>query len=214
MLVIRLFRVGKKNQPAFKIVVTDKKNSSTRGRFVEEVGFYNPLTKLRNLKGDRVKYWMSVGAKPSETVHNMLVSEKIIEEPKTPKHKKSKKPAESLSEADNQAGPPQSESLGEEATQETPTVEVSQQDAFVAEPTKEKAPEKSESPKEQDSFAKEAEKPAAEDKKEEKTEEVKTESTEPTEDVSTETAKSPVPVGDPSESGDSTESAKEEQKKS
>ena len=103
MLAIRLFRVGKKNQPAFKIVVTDKKNASTRGRFVEEVGFYNPLTKQRNLKGDRVKYWMSVGAKPSETVHNMLVSDKIIEGAKIPKNKKSKK----------------------EPSQETPTTDVS-----------------------------------------------------------------------------------------
>src|SRR3989344_6199230 len=106
MLTIRLFRVGRKNQPAFKIVVTDKRKSSTRGRFVEEVGVYNPLTKQRNLKGDRVKYWISVGAKPSDTVHNMLVADKVIEGQKLPKHKKSKKPAESPQGI--QAGPPQS----------------------------------------------------------------------------------------------------------
>jgi len=91
MLTIRLFRTGRRNQPSFKIVVTDKLRSSTRGRFVEEVGFYNPLTKQRNLKGDRVKYWISVGAKPSDTVHNMLVADKVIESQKLPKHKKSKK---------------------------------------------------------------------------------------------------------------------------
>jgi len=68
-------------------VVTDKRNSSTRGRFVEEVGVYNPLTKQRNVKGDRVKYWMSAGAKPSATVHNMLVADKVIEGKKIPKHK-------------------------------------------------------------------------------------------------------------------------------
>jgi len=79
MLAIRLFRVGKKNQPAYKIVVTDKRNAASRGRFVEEVGFYNPLTKQRNLKGDRVKYWMSKGAKLSLTLHNFLVGQKIIE---------------------------------------------------------------------------------------------------------------------------------------
>ncbi|HZX49900.1 MAG TPA: 30S ribosomal protein S16 [Candidatus Paceibacterota bacterium] len=87
MLTIRLFRTGKKNQPSFKIVVTDKRRSSTRGRFVEEVGFYNPLTKQRNLKGDRVKYWISVGAQPSATVHNMLVADKVIEGTKIAKHK-------------------------------------------------------------------------------------------------------------------------------
>jgi small subunit ribosomal protein S16 len=91
MLVIRLFRVGKKNQPSFKIVVTDKKKASRKGRFVQELGFYNPLTKEKVLKAERIKYWLSVGAKPSATVHNLLVSEKIIEGKKSPKHKKTKK---------------------------------------------------------------------------------------------------------------------------
>jgi len=87
MLVIRLFRVGKKNQPSFKIVVTDKRRPPRAGRFVEEVGFWNPLTKERVLKQERIKYWLSVGAKPSPTVHNLLVSEKIIEAKKIPAHK-------------------------------------------------------------------------------------------------------------------------------
>lgn len=87
MLTIRLFRIGRKNQPAFKIVVTDKRKSSTRGRFVEEVGVYNPVSKQRNIKGDRVKYWISVGAQPSASVHNMLVTDKIIEGAKIAKHK-------------------------------------------------------------------------------------------------------------------------------
>ena len=87
MLTIRLFRIGTKNQPAFKIVVTDKRRSSTRGRFVEEVGVYNPLTKQRNLKGDRIKYWISMGAQPSPSVHNMLITDKVIEGKKIAKHK-------------------------------------------------------------------------------------------------------------------------------
>lgn len=95
MLVIRFFRVGRKNQASFKIVVTDKKNPPHAGRYVEEVGFYNPQTKEKNLKPERVKYWLSVGAKPSPTVFNLLVSEKIIDGKKIPLHKKSKKPNES-----------------------------------------------------------------------------------------------------------------------
>ena len=98
MLVIRLFRTGKKNQPTFKIVVTDKRKSSTRGRFVEQVGFWNPLTKEKSLKQERIKYWLSVGVKPSATIHNLLISEKIIEGKKIDVHKKAKvkegKPAE------------------------------------------------------------------------------------------------------------------------
>lgn len=97
MLVIRLFRVGKKNQPSFKIVVTDKKKASRRGRFVEEVGFYNPLTKEKVLRNERIKYWLSVGAKPSDTIHNLLISEKIIEGEKIDVHKKTKKSAKTTS---------------------------------------------------------------------------------------------------------------------
>ena len=96
MLVIRLFRVGKKNQPSFKIVVTNKKKSSKRGRFVEEVGFYNPLTKEKVLRNERIKYWLSVGAKPSDTVFNLLISGKVIEGKKIDVHKKSKKTVEAI----------------------------------------------------------------------------------------------------------------------
>jgi small subunit ribosomal protein S16 len=90
MLVIRFFRVGKKNQPSFKIVVTDKRNPPRGGKFVEEVGFWNPITKEKVLKKDRILYWLSVGAKPSPTVFNLLISEKIIEGKKIAVHKKAK----------------------------------------------------------------------------------------------------------------------------
>ena len=90
MLVIRFFRVGKKNQPSFKIVVTDKRNPPRAGRFIEEVGFWNPQSKEKVLKKDRILYWLSVGAKPSPTVFNLLVSEKIIEGKKIDVHKKGK----------------------------------------------------------------------------------------------------------------------------
>lgn len=94
MLVIRFIRVGKKNQPSFKIVVADKRRSSKSSRFVEEVGFYNPLTKKRILKKERVQYWISNGAKPSPTVYNLLIKDGIMEGKKIAVHKKSKKPAE------------------------------------------------------------------------------------------------------------------------
>ena len=79
MLVIRLFRVGKKKQPSYKVVVTNKQNPPQGGQFIEQVGFYNPLTNEKTLKEDRIKYWLSVGAQASDTVHNMLITEKIIE---------------------------------------------------------------------------------------------------------------------------------------
>ena len=88
--MIRFFRTGKTNQPSFKIVVTDKRNPPRAGRYTEEVGFWNPVTKEKVLRQERIKYWLSVGAKPSPTVYNLLISEKIIEGKKIPVHKKKK----------------------------------------------------------------------------------------------------------------------------
>jgi len=96
MLVIRFLRIGKKNQPSFKIVVTEKRRSAKSGRFIEEVGFYNPLTKEKVLNKERILYWLSVGAKPSPTLKNLLISEKIIKGEKIPKHKKLKEEKENL----------------------------------------------------------------------------------------------------------------------
>ncbi|MBM3250801.1 MAG: 30S ribosomal protein S16 [Candidatus Nealsonbacteria bacterium] len=99
MLVIRFFRVGKKNQPFFKVIVTDKRRPSRGGRFVEQVGFYNPLKKEKILKSDRIKYWLSKGAKPSNTVYNLLIQERILEGKKIGVHKRKKsseKPPENL----------------------------------------------------------------------------------------------------------------------
>ncbi len=90
MITIRLFRTGKKRQPSYKIVVTEKSNAPSAGRFIDDVGFYNPITKERKLDGDKIKEWIGKGASVSDTVFNMLVSEEIVEGPKRPKFKKPK----------------------------------------------------------------------------------------------------------------------------
>ena len=78
MLVIRLLRKGKRNQPFFKIVVTNKKNPPQGGRFTDVIGFINPLTKEKKIDAEKAKYWISVGAQMSDTVNNLLIREKII----------------------------------------------------------------------------------------------------------------------------------------
>jgi len=93
MLTIRLIRTGKKNQPFFRVIVCDKKNPPRAGRFLEILGSINPLTKERLFKTERIKYWLGNGAKPSETVHNLLVKASIIQAKKIAVHKKSKKEA-------------------------------------------------------------------------------------------------------------------------
>ena len=152
MLTIRLQRKGKKNQPFFKIVVTEEKKSSTRGRFVEELGFYNPLTKERKLKGDRAKYWMSVGAQPSDTVYNMLVTDNIIEGKKRPKHKKSKKkpasPDTILAESKQASQGGQEEVAPAAAATVENTAPQPKADQPQEAPVEAKAEEKAEQPKE------------------------------------------------------------------
>lgn len=97
MLMIRMQRIGRINQPAFRIVVVEKARSTKAGKFVERVGTYNPRTKERKLDAERVTYWLSVGAQPSDTVHNMLVSLGILNAKKVnvlPAYKAPEKPAE------------------------------------------------------------------------------------------------------------------------
>ena len=79
MLKIRLQRIGRKNDPSFRAVLTDSKNSTKSGRFLEILGTYNPKSGEKSLKSYRIKYWISQGAKPSETMHNFLVGDKLIE---------------------------------------------------------------------------------------------------------------------------------------
>jgi small subunit ribosomal protein S16 len=78
MLVIRLQRVGKKNQPSYRIVLAEK-TAPVKGKFIEILGNYNPRLKMKSFKKERVLYWLSQGAQASPTVHNLLIDEKIIE---------------------------------------------------------------------------------------------------------------------------------------
>lgn len=94
MLTIRLRRIGKSNQPSYRIVLADKKRSASAGICKEELGFANPSKKDYKLNKDRIVHWIKCGAKPSATVHNLLVSHKIIEGKKIANHAKPKKQAE------------------------------------------------------------------------------------------------------------------------
>jgi small subunit ribosomal protein S16 len=70
---IRLKRIGAKNTPVFRIVVADSR-SPRDGKFIEEIGTYQPLQKGNNfnINMDRAKYWVEKGAQPSETVASMI----------------------------------------------------------------------------------------------------------------------------------------------
>lgn len=79
MLKIRLQRVGRKHEPTFRVVLTDSKNSTKSGKYLEVLGHYDPRRESDEMNAERIKYWISVGAQLSGTVHNLLVDKKIVE---------------------------------------------------------------------------------------------------------------------------------------
>lgn len=114
MLVIRFSPKGKNRFATFKIVVQEKRRDP-QGKTVETLGSYNPHSKEFSIKKERVLFWIQKGAKPSPSVHNILIDKKIIEGKKVkawiPKKKKKKKTGkaevkkEKLPKKDKEAGP-------------------------------------------------------------------------------------------------------------
>ena len=73
MVKIRLKRMGMKKMPFYRLVVADSR-SARDGRFIEEIGYYNPVTEPAELKinEERDKYWLGTGAQPTDTVRGLL----------------------------------------------------------------------------------------------------------------------------------------------
>jgi len=76
MLSIKLKMIGKKGQRSFRIIVQEAR-SKLRGKFIEDLGWYNPHSNQVELKKDRVLYWLKVGARPTETVSQLLKKSKV-----------------------------------------------------------------------------------------------------------------------------------------
>lgn len=77
MLMIRFQRVGRRNDPAFRIVVTEKRSKPKSGEF-EILGSRHPKTKETVLKNERILYWISKGAQMSPSAQNLLISKGVI----------------------------------------------------------------------------------------------------------------------------------------
>ena len=77
MVKIRLKRMGMKKEPFYRIVVTDSR-SPRDGRFIEEIGFYNPNSKELKVNEESAKKWISNGAQPSPTVKALLKKSGVI----------------------------------------------------------------------------------------------------------------------------------------
>mgnify|MGYP000834801531 FL=1 len=79
MVKIRLRRMGAKKAPYYRIVVADSR-SPRDGRFIEEIGTYDPLSESEKLKVDleRAKYWIANGAQPTDTVRALLKKVEVL----------------------------------------------------------------------------------------------------------------------------------------
>ena len=138
MLKIRLQRVGKKNSPSFRVVLVEH-TMRPRGEFIELLGSYNKIQKQKSFNKERILYWISKGAQPSPTMHNLLVDEKIIDKVKVKAWKPKKKPASAEATAGKPAG-------GAEKPAETPVEQTPVETPVVEQPKIEEAPIASEIP--------------------------------------------------------------------
>ena len=132
MLKVRLQRVGRKNDPSFRLVVMDSRKDSQSGKFIEILGAYNARQGKPQLNGERIKYWMGVGAQVSPTVHNLLISEKIISGKKINVLPRKSPPKKAPTEVEVVVPTP--EGVGKEAQAETTPAEEVKAEAVVETP--------------------------------------------------------------------------------
>jgi len=187
MLVLKLQRRGKKHQPFYRLVVSERRSKVT-GQEVESLGWYDPKSKERKFNKERILHWLQNGAQKTDSVHNLLIRDGIIEGSRIAVHNKPKASEEeaegSKVEKENQSEKtmevnnqmeettpetPVEETPAEEATEETPAEETTEE--TPAEETTEETPAE--------------ETPAEETPAEEATEETPAEET-PAEETATE----------------------------
>jgi small subunit ribosomal protein S16 len=169
MLKIRLKRVGRRNHPSFRVVVTESSKGPKSGKVIDTLGFYEPMAGKKEIDSEKAGRWVSNGAQPSDTVHNMLVDigvvkgKKINALPKKSPIIKEKEEEEKPAEA--KAAAPAEE--GAEQEEEVVAGEEEEAEAVVAESADSSAEPASES-----------ESPAEEPKQEEETTETPEEGSE------------------------------------
>ncbi len=138
MLAIKLKRIGKKKQASFRVVVAERR-SKLNGRSLEDLGWSNPRSDTFKVNKERIIHWIGVGAKPTDTVHNLLIKANVIEGAKVAVHKKSKKPVEVV--ASVASATPIVEAtvapVAEAVSQTAPVVETSEVKPEEASPAKE-----------------------------------------------------------------------------
>lgn len=158
---MRLQRIGRKNDPSYRVVVTDSRTGPKSNKYVDHIGNYNSKMNSFTIDGERVKDWISKGVQVSDTVNNLLVSHKIIEgkkinvlpkkspiidEEKIKAEAEAKAKAEEAAKAAAEAPAPEvvEESPAEEAIVEAPAVETPVVETTPETPVEEIAPAETE----------------------------------------------------------------------
>ena len=151
MLKLRLSRGGTKKRPVYKVVVADSRFARD-GRFIEKVGFFNPLLpkdkKERvGLEAERIKYWLGQGAQPTARVARILGENDIIPMPANANNPNKAIPKKERKKEGDEAEAPKAEAPKTEAPKaEAPKTEAPKTEAPKAEAPKTEAP-KAEAPK-------------------------------------------------------------------
>lgn len=137
MVKIRLARFGKKKTPTYRVVISDAQKD-TQGTYIESIGTYNPSVnpKVISIDSERVSYWLSVGAQPSPTVHNLLVSQGLLKDSKIRAAKYKKPEVTEAAASPEAAGTEKTEEAKEDAkSDDEPEKAESNEEQPVAEKT-------------------------------------------------------------------------------
>ena len=163
MLKIRMSRGGAKKRPFYKIVIADSRKPRD-GRFIEKVGFFNPLLPKEkkerlNLDIERIKYWLSQGAQPSDRIARFLGEANVIPMPKQKNNPIKAKPkkkaqerlaaAEEAKKAAEEAKKAEAEKPAEQPKAEEPKTEATPAEEAKTEATPAEAPKTETAPSEE-----------------------------------------------------------------
>ncbi len=137
MLMIRFQRIGRKNDAAFRIVVTENTSGPKSGKHVDLVGSYNPKTKATSVNAESIKKWIGYGAQVSPSVHNLLIKEGVISGKKINVLPK-KSPIVKESTEDTDGASSKTDTSAAEDTQKTDKAESPKEE--VTQPSSEETP--------------------------------------------------------------------------
>lgn len=165
MLKMRLQRIGRRNDAAFRLIVTDSRRGPKSGKHIDRIGSYNPKLDQIQIDADKAKAWIGKGVQVSDTVHNLLVGEGVIEGKKrnvlprkAPIVREDTDENAAATDSERVEAPEAEESTGEGANEAPESEAVTEEEAVSS-----KESEKTDAPKEEDT-AVEVE-PSAEEEK-------------------------------------------------